>query len=87
VRSQDRLTGNLWELEPGESARVVAVDLPVETALKLAEMGLAVHRKVRMIRRAPAGDPLEIELIHYRLAIRASEARGIRIRRLTRKGN
>ena len=64
----------LDRLSPESTARVVRVDLPEPVAVKLAEMGLAVGRKVRFIRRAPAGDPIEIRLIHYHLALRAREA-------------
>lgn len=71
---------SLDRLVPGQSGRVVEVDLPEPTAVKLAEMGLAAGRKVRFLRRAPAGDPLEIRLIHYQLALRVREARGIRVR-------
>jgi Fe2+ transport system protein FeoA len=79
-----RLKGDvvpLDRLEPGQAGRVVRVDLPEEAAVKLAEMGLAAGRKVRFLRRAPAGDPIEIGLIHYRLALRNREARGILLRR------
>ena len=72
----------LDHLRPGESGRIVRVDLPAPMALKLAEMGLARHQVLTLVRRAPLGDPLEIEQIHYRLALRRSEAGGIMVRRL-----
>lgn len=78
---------HLSDLKPGECGRVVKVGLSPDMALKLAEMGLAINRKICFIRRAPAGDPFEIQLIHYRLALRSSEAKGVLVERLiSRKG-
>ncbi len=47
---------------------------------RLMEMGVAPGEKVRFIRPSPFGDPIEIELLNYRLAIRKSEARKIFLR-------
>jgi Fe2+ transport system protein FeoA len=35
---------------------------------------------VRLVRRAPLGDPLEVELLGYRLAVRAKDVRKILVR-------
>lgn len=64
----------------GRSGVITGFDLTEDVVLKLMEMGLGKGRSIRFIRRAPLGDPLEVEILRYRLAIRRSEARGIRVR-------
>jgi ferrous iron transport protein A len=67
----------LASLEPGQTGIVSELDLPEEVAGKLLELGIGPGESLRLIRRAPAGDPIEIEVLGYRLAIRRREARGI----------
>lgn len=50
----------------------VAGEDPV--ALRLLEMGLLPGHEVRMVRRAPLGDPIEVEVLGYRLVLRTCEA-------------
>jgi Fe2+ transport system protein FeoA len=57
-------------------------DIPVghdEHITRLRELGLVPGTKIRLVRRAPLGDPLEISVRGSRLAIRRSEARHIQI--------
>lgn len=70
----------LGKLKDGTTAVVVRLDLPEETAWKFMEMGFGAGRKVRLVRRAPLGDPLEVELLGYRLAVRAKDVAGIWVR-------
>lgn len=44
---------------------------------RLVELGLAPGQTVRLLRRAPLGDPLEFLVRGYRLAIRGDEAAAI----------
>ena len=64
----------LSDLPSGGSA--VLRDLPVagSTFLRLREMGLLPGTRVRVVRRAPLGDPLEIEVRGYHLTLRKEEA-------------
>ena len=43
-------------------------------SLRLMEMGLTPGTPLRMIGKAPLGDPLEFEVRGYRLSVRKSEA-------------
>lgn len=47
--------------------------------LRLLEMGLLPGEQVRIIRRAPLGDPFEIEVKGYRLSIRKTEGREVEV--------
>ncbi len=69
----------LVDLPLGREARVVRVTGNDEIALRLLEMGLTPGIEVRLIGRAPLGDPLEFEVRGYRLSIRKSEAARVEI--------
>ena len=45
----------------------------------LADLGFCPGTRVRVVRRAPLGDPVLYELRGYRIALRRSEARLIRV--------
>jgi len=45
--------------------------------LRLRELGLVAGTRVTVVRRAPLGDPIEIELRGYRLCVRRDELRGL----------
>lgn len=60
-------------------ARITGFDLPPERQARLLEMGLTTGAEIEVIRFAPLGDPIEIEVRGYRLSLRKREARGIRV--------
>ena len=47
---------------------------------RLMEMGLLPGTRVRIVRFAPLGDPIELRLRDYSLSVRRAEAAGIRVR-------
>jgi ferrous iron transport protein A len=54
--------------------RVTAVRGGGPLSYRLMEMGLIEGAEVRVLRRAPLGDPLHVRLGDYELSLRASEA-------------
>ncbi len=50
-----------------------------ENITRLRELGLVPGTKIRVVRRAPMGDPIEVSVRGSRLAMRRSEARQIHI--------
>lgn len=70
-------TRSLSSLSPGESGVVDRLETSGAVLYKLMELGVWPGEKVTLVRRAPLGDPLIIELMGYQLALRASEARHI----------
>ena len=60
-------------LEKGMKARVVQILSQSEEAVRLQEMGLTVGTPFRVVKVAPFGDPIEIELRGYRLCLRKRE--------------
>lgn len=69
----------LDQLRPGDERRVARVNAAGPTAQRLAEMGLLEGTVVRLVRVAPLGDPLEIELHGYFLSLRKADARGVEL--------
>jgi Fe2+ transport system protein FeoA len=70
----------LCDLAAGATA--VIQDIPAghdEHITRLRELGLVPGTKVRLVRRAPLGDPIEVAVRGSRLAMRRSEARHIKI--------
>jgi ferrous iron transport protein A len=70
---------SLADLEPGAGARVAAVDGGSAVARRLLDLGFVPGTEVRVVRRAPLGDPVEYELRGYRLCLRRSEALRVRV--------
>lgn len=69
----------LASLVPGQSARVQSVEGEDTVARRLRALGFRPDTPVRVLRRAPMGDPVVYELRGYRLCLRAAEARRIRV--------
>ena len=67
----------LAELEKGESRTVVSVHGEDAITRRLMEMGVIPGVAVRMVKSAPFGDPLEIKVRGYSLALRRSEAKSV----------
>jgi ferrous iron transport protein A len=70
----------LADLEPGALARVLAVEGEAEpVGRRLLDLGFTRGSRIRVVRRAPLGDPVEYELRGSRICLRQSEARRIRV--------
>lgn len=65
---------NLAQLPVGASATIKTFPATGVAFTRLREMGLLPGTRVTLIRIAPLGDPLEIQVRGYRLSLRKSEA-------------
>lgn len=68
------MTVTLDKLKDGQSGTILALRQLQPAAVRLMEMGLFEGSRVRVLRRAPMGDPMEIEVGDYRLSLRRAEA-------------
>lgn len=64
----------LSALGPGAEAKVAAVHGSGPISLRLQEMGIVPGISLRVVKTAPFGDPFEIRLLGYSLAMRRNEA-------------
>jgi ferrous iron transport protein A len=79
VESFDPATVSLDRLRAGTPARVLAVKGEGAIARRLMEMGVVPGAPIRVIKVAPLGDPLEVRVRNYHLALRRSEAQTISV--------
>ncbi len=70
----------LSQLEVGKRAKVVNVSLPAAAKQRLSNVGLTAGVDITVIRIAPLGDPIEISLRNFCLAIRRETANAITVR-------
>lgn len=70
---------SLDELGAGLAARVKSVRGSGPVARRLLEMGFVPGAPVRVIKAAPLGDPLEVRVRNYHLALRRSEAQTVSV--------
>lgn len=68
---------SLDRLPPGTDARVLSVGGSGAVARRLMEMGVVPGAPVRVVKFAPLGDPLEVRVRDYHLALRRNEAQTI----------
>ena len=61
------------------TATISTVDLRSAQGFRLMEMGLVPGAPVRVVKTAPLGDPIQICVHNYHLALRRSEARVIEV--------
>lgn len=61
----------------GDTATIGTVTGPRAFRRRLLELGLVPGTEVRIVRRAPLGDPLELAVRGGRLSLRAREAASI----------
>lgn len=69
----------LTELPIGKYARVVAVNGEGRVTRRLLEMGVIPGVSVQKIKMAPFGDPVEIRVRGYSLAMRRTESDAIEV--------
>lgn len=79
---KDKITANtlrLTDLPLGQKARVVRVSGDTAITRRLLEMGVIPGIELSMVKTAPFGDPIEIRLRGYSLAMRMTEASSIEV--------
>ena len=81
VTGDTHVSQTLDVLAMGVPARVVAVNGVGAVARRLMEMGVVPGAPIRVIKAAPLGDPLEIRVRNYHLAVRRDEAQTILVNR------
>ena len=64
----------LKDLDVGESGIIISVGGEAKIRRRLFDMGVTPGAKVTMKKRAPLGDPIEVNLRGYELSLRKSEA-------------
>ena len=69
----------LASLTPGEEGIITKVKGYGAFRKRITEMGFVPGTAVKVIKKAPLGDPMELELMGYRISLRKNEATLIEI--------
>ncbi|HEX4322343.1 MAG TPA: FeoA family protein [Acidobacteriaceae bacterium] len=69
----------LSELEVGESGVLLALDLPPGVENHLMYMGFVPDARVKVLHKAPAGDPTVYSVDGIEIALRRETAKAIRV--------
>lgn len=70
---------NLSELKPGQTGRITKIGSIGALKRRLMDMGVLVGESVEVIKVAPLGDPIEVNIKNYNLSLRKKEAEGIEV--------
>ena len=70
----------LSDLEQGTSAVIASIPSGDISMTRLRELGLLPGTTIKIIRRAPLGDPIEISVRGSLISLRANEAKLIEMR-------
>jgi len=65
---------SLADLPLGQHAEIASIDCERRLSRRLMEMGLLPGTRVRVVRVAPLGDPIELRIRNYSLSLRRDEA-------------
>jgi len=64
-------------LKPGKRARITNIGITGPLRRRLMDMGVLVGEEITLVKVAPLGDPVEVDIKNYRLSLRKSEAQSI----------
>lgn len=72
----------LNEIQPNEACLIVGLGRKSILRKRIIDMGLTMQTRVKVIKYAPLGDPIEIEVRGYQLSLRKEEAKEIFVEKL-----
>lgn len=67
----------LEDLKPGQEGKVVSLGEKGPVRRRLMDMGITPGVEIKVIKVAPLGDPVEVNVRGYELSLRKAEARQI----------
>jgi ferrous iron transport protein A len=67
----------LRDLKPGQSGTVTSIGEKGPMKRRLMDMGVTPGTEVKVIKVAPLGDPIEVNIRGYELSLRKDEAQRI----------
>lgn len=70
---------HLSSLTPGEAGHIVAVRGEAHLTLRMLELGLVSGTPIRLLRAAPLGGPMQIDVGGFLLSLRRNEAEAVHV--------
>ena len=71
----------LKDLKPGEEGTVISIGEKGPMRRRIMDMGVTPGTVIKVIKVAPLGDPIEVNIRGYELSLRKTEAENIQIQR------
>jgi Fe2+ transport system protein FeoA len=72
----------LSALQPGQRAKVIALEVPGANKGRILEMGFTVGTVIEVVRFAPLGDRMEFKARGAHVSLRKADAAGVRVLRV-----
>jgi len=72
----------LKDLQPGEEGKVIGIGEKGPMRRRIMDMGVTPGACIKVIKVAPLGDPIEVNIRGYELSLRKEEAGQIEINKL-----
>jgi ferrous iron transport protein A len=69
----------LDRISRGARARVISIEASGAHGWRLMEMGVVPGALIRVVKSAPLGDPIQVCVRNYHLALRRAEAKSITV--------
>ena len=69
----------LRELKPGQQGKVTSVGTSGSMKRRIMDMGVTPGVQIKVIKVAPLGDPIEVNVRGYELSLRKDEAAQIQV--------
>lgn len=70
---------SLDNLKIGQLCNVIEIEVTGEIKYRLLDMGIIPNTKIKLTKKAPLGDPIQIEVRGYSLSIRKEIAHKIKV--------
>jgi Fe2+ transport system protein FeoA len=85
-RSAAAMRRPLTELAPGETGRLCEPSAGAAVSRRLLDLGFVPGTTLKVLRRAPLGDPIEIEIRGYRICLRREQLRDFAVEPASAEG-
>ena len=69
----------LRDLKPGQQGKVTSISTTGAMKRRLMDMGVTPGVEIRVVKVAPLGDPVEVNVRGYELSLRKDEAAQIQV--------
>ncbi|RKJ05854.1 ferrous iron transport protein A [bacterium D16-54] len=70
----------LKDLKPGQNGIVASISTTGSMKRRIMDMGITPGVEIRVVKVAPLGDPVEVNVRGYELSLRGEEARSIEMK-------
>lgn len=69
----------LDEIQKNKTAIITQVNATGVLLQKLYDMGFIEGSKIKLIRKSPLNDPIEVRIFSYNISLRVQEAKSVRV--------